>query len=301
MRLTVIPGDGIGPEVMNAVIEILQTVRAPFEFDFQDAGPVALRKHGGLLPPLTLTSIEKTKLALLGPNSSISDSLKGKFDLYANLRPIQSLSADLLIVGENGAHAEGRPEKIANYAYQLARKLKRKSVTIVPRAPALKSPDDLFLNTCLRVGKNFPDIVTRNLLAEDCCRQLISQPEQFDLLLTENMDIAILAAGGKSLAGHSGQVSQANLGDKVAVFETSQDSALDITGQNKANPTALIQTSILLLQYVGEIKKGAIILKALKASIQDLACCTEDLGGRGNTQSFTKAIIQNLTAFEEHF
>lgn len=331
MRLTVIPGDGIGPEVMNAVIEILQTVKAPFEYDFHDAGEVALRKYGELLPAATLASIDKNKLAIKGPTTtpigsghrSINVSLRQKFDLYANVRPVKSLPAvrcvnnhvDLTIVRENTEDlyagiermvdadtAEGikritrrGSERIARYGYELAKKTGLKKVAIVHKANIMKMTDGLFLDTCLSVGKEFPEIETRDVIIDNCCMQLVTRPEQFEVIITENLYGDILSDLCAGLVGGLGIVPGANIGEKTAIFEAVHGSAPDIAGQNKANPTALLQSAIMLLQHIGENEKAQGLLKAMTASLQDPACCTADLGGKGTTQMFTKAIIQKLT------
>ena len=330
MRLTVIPGDGIGPEVMNSVIEILQTVKAPFEYDFHDAGEVALRKQGDLLPPTTLASIDKNKLAIKGPTGtpvgsghrSINVSLRQKFDLYANVRPVKSLPAircvneqvDLTIVRENTedlyagnermvdddtAESIKRitrqgSERIARYGYELAKKIGRKKVAIVHKANIMKMTDGLFLNTCLKVGKDYPEIETRDVIVDNCCMQLVTKPEQFEMIITENLYGDILSDLCAGLVGGLGVVPGANIGKNAAIFEAVHGSAPDIAGQNKANPTALLQSAVMLLQHIGETEKAQNIMKAMTESLQDASCCTADLGGQGNTQLFTKAIIQRL-------
>ena len=330
MRLTVIPGDGIGPEVMNSVIEILQTVKAPFEYDFHDAGEVALRKQGDLLPPTTLASIDKNKLAIKGPTGtpvgsghrSINVSLRQKFDLYANVRPVKSLPAircvnehvDLTIVRENTedlyagnermvdddtAESIKRitrqgSERIARYGYELAKKIGRKKVAIVHKANIMKMTDGLFLNTCLKVGKDYPEIETRDVIVDNCCMQLVTKPEQFEVIITENLYGDILSDLCAGLVGGLGVVPGANIGKNAAIFEAVHGSAPDIAGQNKANPTALLQSAVMLLQHIGETEKAQNIMKAMTESLQDASCYTADLGGQGNTQLFTKAIIQRL-------
>ena len=314
MRLTVIPGDGIGPEVMSAVIEILQTVRAPFEFDFQDAGEVALRKYGELLPTSTLTSINKSKLVIKGPTTtpaggdhkSISDLLQQKFDLYANVRPVKSLPAircakdpvDLTIVRENTVESiTGKSfERIARYGYELAKKTGRKKIAIAHKANPMKMTDNLFLNTCLAVGKDYPKISTQDIIIANCSKQLTTKPEQFEVIITENIYGDILSALCVDLVGGLGIAPSANIGPDVAIFETLHGSAQDIAGQNKANPTALLQSVVMLLQHIGENQKAETILKALMSTLQDKTNCTEDLGGQSNTQLYTKAIIQKLTS-----
>ena len=331
MRLTVIPGDGIGPEVMNAVIEILQTVKAPFEFDFHDAGEVALRKHGDLLPATTLASIEKNKLAIKGPTTtpiggghkSINVSLRQYFDLYANVRPVKSLPAvkcvndhvDLTIVRENTEDLYAGIERmvdddtaesikritrkgsqrIARYGFELSRRIGRKKVSIVHKANIMKMTDGLFLKVCMDVAKDYPEIETRDVIIDNCCMQLVTRPEQFEVIITENLYGDILSDLCAGLVGGLGIVPGANIGERAAIFEAVHGSAPDIAGQNKANPTALLQSAIMLLQHIGETQKASAVLKAMTASLQDLSCCTADIGGRGNTLVYTKAIIQRLT------
>ncbi len=331
-RLTVIPGDGIGPEVMNSVIEVLQSVQAPFEYDFQDAGEVALRKHGSLLPDSTIKAIEKTQLAIKGPTTtpiggghkSINVSLRQKFDLYANVRPVKCLpnvkclnpKIDLTIVrentedlyagiermvDENTAESIKRisrhgSERIARYGFELARKTGKKKVAIVHKANIMKMSDGLFLKTCQEVSKEYSDIETRDVIVDNCCMQLVTRPEQFEIIITQNLYGDILSDLCAGLVGGLGVVPGANIGAKAAVFEAVHGSAPDIAGQNKANPTALLQSAIMLLEHVGENKKAQDVLKALIAALSDMQVCTADLGGKGNTQIFTKAIIKKLNA-----
>lgn len=329
-RLTVIPGDGIGPEVMNSVIEILQVVNAPFEYEFQDAGEVALRKHGDLLPALTIASIEKTKLAIKGPTTtpiggghkSINVTLRQKFDLYANVRPVKTLPSvrcvnpnvnltiirenteDLYagierMVDENTAESIKRitkkgSERIARYGFEYARKTGKKKASIVHKANIMKMSDGLFLKTCLDVAKEYPEIETKDVIIDNCCMQLVTKPEQFEVIITENLYGDILSDLCAGLVGGLGVVPGANISDKAAVFEAVHGSAPDIAGQNKANPTALLQSAVMLLEHVGEMEKAKAVMNALVATLSDLSCCTADIGGKGNTQIFTKSIIQKL-------
>jgi isocitrate dehydrogenase (NAD+) len=331
-RLTVIPGDGIGPEVMNAVVEILQTVKAPFEYEFRDAGEVALRKYGSLLPPETMASIETTKLAIKGPTTtpvggghkSINVTLRQAFDLYANVRPVKSLPAvkcindhvDLTIVRENTEDLYAGLERmvdentaesikritrkgsgrIARYGFELARRTGRKKVAIVHKANIMKMTDGLFLNTCMETAREYPDIETRDVIVDNCCMQLVSRPEQFEMIITQNLYGDILSDLCAGLVGGLGIVPGANIGEKAAVFEAVHGSAPDIAGQNKANPTALLQSAVMLLQHIGELEKARNILAAMTEALTNPQCCTPDLGGKGNTQLFTKAIIQKLNA-----
>lgn len=332
--LTVIPGDGIGPEVMNAVVEVLKKVNAPFSYDFQDAGEVALKKHGELLPKATLASIDKSKLAIKGPTStpvggghkSINVTLRQTYDLYSNVRPVISLpgvkcvypDVNLTIVRENTEDlytgieqnfnagtdeevAEGikritkkGSRRIALSAFQLAQKTGRNKVTVVHKANIMKMTDGLFLKTCQEVGKDFPGITVNDLIVDNCCMQLVTKPQQFEVVVTENLYGDILSDLCAGLVGGLGIVPGANIGDNVAIFEAVHGSAPDIAGQGKANPTALLQSAILLLEHCQEMEKATKVRAALMSALQDKSVCTADVGGQGNTQKFTQAILARL-------
>jgi isocitrate dehydrogenase (NAD+) len=251
-------------------------------------------------------------------------TLRQKFDLYANVRPVKCLPSvkclnpkiDLTIVrentedlyagiermvDENTAESIKRitkkgSERIARYAFELAKKTGRKKVAVVHKANIMKMTDGLFLKTCLDVAKDFPEIEARDVIVDNCCMQLVTRPEQFEILVTENLYGDILSDLCAGLVGGLGVVPGANIGEKAAVFEAVHGSAPDIAGQNKANPTALLQSAIMLLEHIGEQRKAASVLKALIAALSDPSCCTPDLGGKGNTQIFTKAIIKKLNA-----
>ncbi|MBX3017264.1 MAG: NAD-dependent isocitrate dehydrogenase [Bdellovibrionaceae bacterium] len=328
--LTVIPGDGIGPEVMTSVVDVLKAVKAPFNYEFADAGEMALAKHGSLLPDSTLLSIEKSKLAIKGPTStptggghkSINVTLRQKFELYANVRPVISppgiktvnAKANLVIVRENTEDLYAGIERmvdddtaesikritrkgstrIAKYAFELATKLGKKKVAIVHKANIMKMSDGLFLKVCQEVGASYPHIQTYDVIVDNCCMQLVTKPEQFELIVTENLYGDILSDLCAGLVGGLGIVPGANIGNDIAVFEAVHGSAPDIAGQGKANPTALLQSAVMLLQHVHEIDKARAVENALFKALQDPQVCTGDLGGRGNTKSFTAAIVSHL-------
>lgn len=330
MKLTVIPGDGIGPEIMTQVVRILKHVQAPFEYEEHQAGEVALNHCGELLPQTTIDSINRNKLAIKGPTTtpvggghkSINVQMRQTFDLYANVRPVRSLpgvkcvcsdvnltivrenTEDLYagierMVDENTAESIKRitrkgSERIARYAYDLASRTGRSKVAIVHKANIMKMSDGLFLKVAQEVGWQYPDITTKDVIVDNACMQLVVNPQQFDVIVTENLYGDILSDLCAGLVGGLGVVPGANIGEKAAIFEAVHGSAPDIAGQNKANPTALLQSAVMMLQHVGESAKADAIMKALIAALADDNARTGDLGGRGNTTSFADAIIQRL-------
>ena len=330
MKLTIIPGDGIGPEIMAQVVRVLRHIQAPFEYEEQAAGQIAFDTTGDLLPASTLASIEKNKLAIKGPTTtpigsghkSINVTLRQKFDLYANVRPVVSLpgvkcvnpNVNLVIVRENTedlymgiermvdddtAESIKRitrkgSERIARYAYELAKTTGRHQVAIVHKANIMKMSDGLFLRTAEAVGAEFPQIKTRDVIVDNACMQLVTRPEQFDVIVTQNLYGDILSDLCAGLVGGLGIVPGANIGKTVSIFEAVHGSAPDIAGQNKANPTALLQSAVMMLQHIGETAKADAVMKALIATLGDINARTGDLGGKGNTVSFTDAIIQKL-------
>lgn len=332
MKLTVIPGDGIGPEIMTQVVRVLKHVHAPFEYEEHQAGEVALNTLGSLLPQTTIDSINANKLAIKGPTTtpvggghkSINVTMRQQFDLYANVRPVRSLpgvqcvcpDVDLTIVrentedlyagiermvDENTAESIKRitrkgSERIARYAYDLAQKTGKNRMAIVHKANIMKMSDGLFLKVAQEVGWQYPQINTKDVIVDNACMQLVTKPQQFDVIVTENLYGDILSDLCAGLVGGLGVVPGANIGANHAIFEAVHGSAPDIAGQNKANPTALLQSAVMMLQHIGENAKADAIMKALIAALSDVNARTGDLGGKGTTQSFTDAIIQKLGA-----
>lgn len=329
-NIVILPGDGIGPEAMKQVLRILKDVSAPFSYIEKDAGLTALEKHGTLLPEDTLKAIAECGIALKGPITtpvgggfkSINVTLRQKFDLYSNVRPVQNLpgvhtryeSVDLTIirentedlytgeermVDENTAESIKRitrrgSERIARYAFEYARANGRRSVAAVHKANIMKLSDGLFLRCCEEVAREFPEIEFRNVIVDNCCMQLVMKPEQFDVIVTENLYGDILSDLCAGLVGGLGVVPGANIGKDVAIFEPVHGSAPDIAGQNKANPTALLQSAVLMLRHLGHQEKADRIMKALCKALSNVDARTADLGGRGNTVSFTDEIIRHL-------
>jgi len=329
-KLTVIPGDGIGPEIMEQVIRVLQKVKAPFEYIEAHAGKVALEKHKALLPDSTLESIRETGLALKGPIAtpvgggfkSINVTLRQTFDLYANVRPVVTLpgvettykNIDMIIVRENTEDlymgierkisedivesikqiTRKGSERISRYAFKLAQKLNRKRVHAVHKANIMKMSDGLFLECFRRQAEDFPDIEAKDIIVDNCCMQLVMKPQQFEVIVTENLYGDILSDLCAGLVGGLGVVPGSNIGERAAIFEAVHGSAPDIAGQNKANPTALLQSAVMMLQHIGEYEKASRITTALIEALKNVETRTPDLGGRGTTKSFTEALLAHL-------
>jgi isocitrate dehydrogenase (NAD+) len=315
-KIVILPGDGIGPEAMEQVLRIFKAVQAPFEYIEKDAGMVALEKHGNLLPEDTLQAIAEYGMALKGPITtpvgggfkSINVTLRQKFDLYANVRPVRNLprenTEDLYAgiehqVDEDTAESIKRitrngSMRIARAAFEYARKNDRKKVAAVHKANIMKLSDGLFLRCCQEVAKDYPDIEFRDVIVDNCCMQLVIKPEQFDVIVTQNLYGDILSDLCAGLVGGLGVVPGANIGERAAIFEPVHGSAPDIAGQGKANPTALLQSAIMMLHHLGEHERAERITKAMLGALADPQVRTADLGGKGTTQSFTDAIIARL-------
>lgn len=327
--ITVIRGDGIGPEIMDATLHVLDALQAGLEYEFADAGLVALEKTGELLPDATMESIRKNKVALKSPLttpvgdgfSSINVELRRRFDLYANVRPARSFpntrsrfpsGIDLITVRENteGAYtpdgqetsADGETaisimritrkgsERIVRYAFDLARRTGRKKVTVVHKANILKSTSGLFLNVAREVAKDYGDIECNELIVDNCCMQLVMRPEQFDVIVTTNLFGDIISDLCAGLIGGLGLTPGANIGKDTAIFEAVHGTAPDIAGQGKANPCALMLGAAQMLDHLGQGDKAERLRAAIVATLEAKDSLTPDLGGSGNTMSFAEAI-----------
>lgn len=303
--ITVIRGDGIGPEIMDATLHVLDAMNLGLSYEFADAGLVALEKHGELLPAATMDSIRKTRIALKSPLttpvgegfSSINVELRKRFDLYANVRPAKSFpntksrfaaGVDLITVRENteGAYiGEGQSlsedgetalltqkitrrgsERIVRYAFDLARKTGRKKVTVVHKANILKSTSGLFLKTAREVAQQYPDIQCNEMIVDNTCMQLVMRPEQFDIIVTTNLFGDIISDLCAGLVGGLGLAPGANIGTDAAIFEAVHGSAPDIAGRGIANPIGQIWCGAMMLDHLGHPEAAAAIL----ASIDDV-------------------------------
>ncbi len=331
-KITVIPGDVIGPSIIESAIQILTHAGCDFEYEYADAGLVALEKHGELLPQATLDLIEKNKVSLKGPLTtpvgggftSINVSLRKKFNLYANVRPVISFKGtrsrydniDIITVRENtegmysgagqkrsddnkSAEAmsiitrEGA-ERIVKFAFELARQEGRKKVTIIHKANILKSTSGLFLEVAREIASHYPDIQSEEMIVDAACMNLVMYPERFDVMVTTNLFGDILSDLCAGLVGGLGMAPGANIGDGAAIFEAVHGSAPDIAGKNIANPTSVILASIQMLEYLGMQDKAERIREAVRATIESGDRVTRDLGGTASTSEFTQAIIDRL-------
>lgn len=331
--ITVIRGDGIGPEIMDAALYVLDAMQLGLTYDYADAGMVALEKHGELLPAATMESIRKNKIALKSPLttpvgggfSSINVELRKRFDLYANVRPAKSFpntksrfpsGVDLITVRENteGAYigegqevsADGETavltqkvtrkgsERIVRYAFELARKTGRRKITVVHKANILKSTSGLFLKTAREVAAQYPDIECNEMIVDNTCMQLVMRPEQFDIIVTTNLFGDIISDLCAGLVGGLGLAPGANIGHDVAIFEAVHGSAPDIAGKGIANPCALLLGAVQMLDHLGQPEKAAKLRAAIIATLEAKDSLTPDLGGEGNTMSFAKAIASRV-------
>lgn len=331
-KITVIPGDGIGPSIIESAIQILTHAGCDFDYEYADAGLVALEKHGELLPQATLDLIEKNKVSLKGPLTtpvgggftSINVSLRKKFNLYANVRPVLSFKGtksrydniDIITVRENtegmysgagqkrsddnqSAEAmsiitrEGA-ERIVTFAFELARQEGRKKVTIIHKANILKSTSGLFLEVARQVAARYPDIQNEEMIVDAACMNLVMYPERFDVMVTTNLFGDILSDLCAGLVGGLGMAPGANIGEGAAIFEAVHGSAPDIAGKNIANPTSVILASIQMLEYLGMQDKAERIREAVRTTIESGDRVTRDLGGTASTSEFTQAIIDCL-------
>lgn len=330
--ITVIPGDGIGPDIIDATIKILDKAGCNFEYEYADAGLTALENHGDLVPESTLALIEKNKITLKGPLTtpvgegftSINVTLRKHFQLYANVRPVLSFKGtkaryeniDIITIRENtegmysglgqtvsadGNQAEAMSlvtregaERIVTFAYETAIKEGRKKVTAVHKANILKSTSGLFLKVAREVAARYPQIESTEMIVDNCCMQLVMNPEQFDVIVTTNLFGDILSDLCAGLVGGLGMAPGANIGNGCAIFEAVHGSAPDIAGKNLANPTSVILAAIQMLEYLGMADKADNIRRAITEVIESGDRTTRDLGGTHGTSDFTQAVLERL-------
>jgi isocitrate dehydrogenase (NAD+) len=328
--ITLIKGDGIGPEVANAAVRVIDAAGATIDWEEVPAGASAFEKIGSVLPEYTIDSVRKNKVALKGPVGtpigegfkSISVALRKRLELYANLRPIKSLpginsryeNIDLVIVRENteglysGIEHEVVPGvveslkiitekaslRIAEFAFQYAIKNNRKKVTAVHKANIMKMSDGLFLQCARKVSEKYPGIEYDEKIVDNACMQLVLNPYQFDILVLENLYGDIISDLSAGLVGGLGTAPGANIGDEYAIFEAIHGSAPDIAGLNLANPIALIRSAILMLEYIGEDEVAKKIHQAVCSVLKKGEKLTRDLGGTATTTEITDAIIAEL-------
>jgi len=329
-RITLIPGDGIGPEVTAAAVQLLEAAGADLEWEEVEAGLEFVSKYGKPLPDQVLESIRKNKVALKGPLTtavatgfrSANVGLRQKLKLYASLRPVANVpgiesrfeEVDIIVVRENteGLYSglehtitEGVTQslkiitreassRIAHFAFEYASKWNRKKVTTAHKANILKISDGLFLKTCQEVAREYPDILHEDIIVDNLALQLVINPQRFDVLLTTNLYGDIVSDLCAGLVGGLGLVPGANIGKEYAVFEAVHGSAPDIAGKNKANPLAVFFSSLLMLEYLQMEDTASRIREAIYRVTNKGAVLTPDLGGSASTTEFTEAVIQEL-------
>ena len=328
--ITLIPGDGIGPEVTQAVLRVFVAAGLRIEWERHDAGVIAFKRHGQTLPAELLESIRRNKVALKGPVTtpigegftSVNVGLRKALDLYANLRPVSNLpgvpsrfeNVDLVIVRENtedlyaGLEHEIVPgiveslkiitekasTRIARFAFEHARRFGRRRVTAIHKANIMKLSDGLFLESCRKVSREFIDIAYDERIVDAACMHLVMHPEKLDVLLLPNLYGDIVSDLSAGLVGGLGVVPGANIGIDCAVFEAVHGSAPDIADQNLANPIALLLSGLLMLDHIGERQHAQRIREALSRVLAAGEVRTRDLGGTASTTEFTDAVCREL-------
>jgi isocitrate dehydrogenase (NAD+) len=330
-EITLIPGDGIGPEITEAVKAVFSAANVPITWEEENAGQTTFDAIGELIPSTLIASLNKNKVALKGPITtpvgkgfkSINVQLRQMFDLYSNVRPAKTTpglhtrfeNVNLVLFRENTEGLYSGLEmfderlqisdsvaritrvgcqKIIRAAFEYARKHGCKKVTAVHKANILKSAGALFLDEFSKISKDYPEIQPDDKIIDNMCMQLVVKPEQFDVLVTTNLFGDILSDLCAGLVGGLGVVSGANIGSDMAIFEAVHGSAPDIAGQGKANPTALLRSAIMMLHHIDLKEEANRIEKALEATLANKEQCTGDLGGRASTMEFAQHIIAKL-------
>jgi isocitrate dehydrogenase (NAD+) len=329
-QVALIPGDGIGPEVTDAAVAVLEATGVPLAWERCEAGAEIAHKHGTPLPEPTLEAIRRAGVALKGPLTtevgagmpSVNVALRKALDLYACYRPVKTLPGvpsryqgiDFVVFRENTEDlysgiehlvvpgvvetlkiiTERASLRIAEFTLAFAARERRRRVTVVHKANIMKLSDGLFLECCRRVAKRYPGVQYEELIVDNACMQLVRDPTHFDVLLMENLYGDIISDLGAGLVGGLGVVPGANLGDRYAVFEAVHGSAPDIAGRGLANPTACILSGALLLRHLGEGKAGQAVEEAVRAVLAAGRPLTPDLGGTATTMEMAGAVANAL-------
>jgi len=330
-KVTLIAGDGIGPEVTRATVRILEATGVKFDWEPFDVGAEAFEKHNEYIPKAAIESIERTGVGLKGPVTtpvgggfpSINVALRKKFELYANFRPIKNLphiptrypDVDLIIVRENteslysGIEHEVVPgvveslkiitekasTRIAKFTFAYARKHGRKKVHAIHKANIMKLSDGLFLRCCRDIAKGYPEVTYAEHIVDNTCMQLVMNPYQYDMLVMENLYGDIISDLCAAFVGGLGFVPSANLGDQCAIFEAVHGSAPDIAGKNLANPTALLRSALLMLRHLGEFDAATKIESGLEQVYRHPEKLTRDTGGKAGTSEFADSVIEAMS------
>lgn len=329
-NITVLKGDGIGPEICAEVVRILETLNLNLNFELYEVGEACYEKCGELIPAQVFESIEKNKIVLKAPITtpvgkgfkSLNVQLRNKYDLYANIRPAKSMpnvktpfdnidiitfrenTEDLYIgqeemISEDEVHAIKKitrkaSERIIRAAFEYAVKNNRKKVTCVHKANILKLSDGMFLNIFNDIKNEYPTIEANSMIVDNTCMQLVMNPQQFDIMVMPNLYGDIVSDLTSGLIGGLGLLPSSNLGDDFALFEAVHGSAPDIAGQNKANPIALLLAACLMLDYLGYEEEATKIRNAIDAVLIENKVRTADLGGNASTTQFSDEIIAHL-------
>jgi isocitrate dehydrogenase (NAD+) len=332
--VTLIPGDGIGPEVVEAAVQVIEASGARLEWQRASAGAGAVPLHGTPIPKETLESIGRNKLALKGPLAtpigegfrSVNVALRKEFDLYANIRPARSFDGvetrytgvDIVVIRENTqglysgvehyidderSAAESisiitrkGSERIVEYAFAYAKSRGRRQVTLVHKANILKATSGLFLDTGRKIAQKHPEIIFKEMIVDNAAMQLVKNPSQFDVIVTTNLFGDILSDLTSGLVGGLGLTAGANIGEKAAIFEAVHGTAPDIAGKGVANPTAVMLAGAALLEHIGERTAADRLILAIREAIASKEAVTPDLGGSATTKMFMNAVLRRLKA-----
>ncbi len=328
--ITVFKGDGIGPEITDAVLDILKAAKAPLEYEIFNVGAAEYEKNGALIPDAAFASFEKTRVLLKSPITtpvgkgfrSLNVTLRNKYDLYANIRPAKSNAAvptpfpnvDIVTFRENTEDlyigveykmnddtvqaikliTRKASERIIRAAFDYAVANGRKKVTCVHKANILKMSDGMFLDIFREIAKEYPQIESDDKIVDNTCMQLVMYPEKFDVMVMPNLYGDIVSDLTSGLIGGLGLLPSMNVGDDFAMFEAVHGSAPDIAGKHIANPTAFLWSACMMLEYIGETDVAANIRKAVDAVLAENQSLTPDLGGKATTEEYRNAVIAHL-------
>lgn len=337
MKVTMIPGDGIGQEISKSTMDVIDASGAEVEWDIVQAGEAVYNQTGKLIPDDVFKSLETNKVGIKGPITtpigtgfrSANVALRKKYDLFTNIRPIQSLgkldskfdNLDLILFRENTedlyAGVEKKisedemhsikiitrhgSERIIRKAFDYAQNNKRKHVTVVTKANIMKLTDGMFLDIAREIAKEYPDIPLHEILVDNMAMQLVMDPNQFDVIVTQNLYGDILSDLMAGLIGGIGIVPGANIGDDLAIFEAVHGSAPNIAGEDLANPTALILSGCMMLEYINELEAAELIRKALDRVLSQPENFTIDLGGSTSTKEFTRILVNQMKTLKGRF
>ena len=334
-NVTLIPGDGIGPEVISAAVDVVEATGLDINWERVDSGVKAIEEEGNPLPAYVIESIRRNKIALKGPLTtpigsgfrSVNVALRKELDLYANIRPLKSFSSlkslhqdvDLIIVRENTEDlyigkeqmindnkaegikliTRGASERICKYAFSLAQNLNRKKVTLVHKANILKLTDGLFLECGRQVAKDYPDIEFEEVIVDAMAMKLVMNPQAYHIIVAPNLYGDILSDLAAGLVGGLGLAPSANIGHDAAIFEPVHGSAPDIANKNMANPISAILSGVMMLRHMGKFKEASWIERAIETVLEDEDSRTRDLGGQLGTREFTQKIIDQINIYKK--